>query len=91
MSKFFKGKKSSKPVEPRALDVTTKECNQACWELGQIEYQIFILKQAAQETNNRIQRLNNEGAARKKLDAAKQEELAKTAPKQAEAQNEQRA
>lgn len=78
MSKYFKGKKmklNQKPSTPRALDVITQELNQECWSLGQLEYQVFVLNQAIETSNKKIQTLNYEGASRKELDKATQPNL----------------
>ncbi len=72
MSKFFKSKKvnlnPAKP-EPRKLEDITKELNNECWALGQLEYQIYVLQQEAERKNKKIQELNYEGASRKELDS----------------------
>jgi hypothetical protein len=84
MSKFFKSKVklNQPPPEPRALDVITQEYNNECWALGQLEYQLHILKREVDQRNQRIESLNREGDARKKLDVAS----AQAAAPQTEAQ-----
>lgn len=57
---------------PRPLDEIQKEFEQATSALGQVEYQIFIAKEQASQLKNRILNLNQEGAARKELDAKEQ-------------------
>lgn len=72
MSKYFKSKKVklNQPLpEPRQLEAITKDLNQECWALGQLEYQIYVLQQEAERKNKKIQELNYEGANRKDLDA----------------------
>lgn len=85
MSKYFKSKKvklNQPPPEPRKLEDITKELNNECWALGQLEYQIYVLQQEAERKNKKIQELNYEGASRKELDskaAASQPEEVKNA------------
>jgi hypothetical protein len=70
-NKFFKNGKQvklNKPAAPpRELEVIEKEHNQECWALGQLEYQVFVLRQEIESKNKKIQSLNYEGAERKKL------------------------
>jgi hypothetical protein len=72
MKGFFNGKKvklnQPKP-SPRNLADITKELNNECWALGQLEYQIYVLQQESERKNKKIQELNFEGASRKELDA----------------------
>ena len=72
MSKFFKSKKvklNEPKAVPRNLEEITKDLNNECWALGQLEYQIYVLQQEAERKNKKIQDLNYEGASRKELDA----------------------
>jgi hypothetical protein len=84
MFKNFKGLKKTKlgKPAPRSMEEITKENNQLCWELGQLEYQLFVLSKAAEEKKIKIQSLNYEAADRKNLEA----ESAKNSP-QAELSN----
>lgn len=74
MSKYFKTKKAGFKLDekapPRSLDEITKEYNNECWALGQLEYQIHVLKRDAALRNTKIERLNYEADERKKLDSA---------------------
>lgn len=79
LRKYFKGSKASLPPvepkpEPRTLDAITQEHNNECWALGQLEYQIYVLNKNIDLRNKRIEELNLEGDARKKLNAAKETE-----------------
>lgn len=71
MSKYFKTKKvklDASAPEPRKLEEITKDLNNECWALGQLEYQVYVLQQEAERKNKKIQELNYEGARRKDLD-----------------------
>ncbi len=57
---------------PRALEEIQKDFQQASFELGQVEYQIFVAKIQAEDLKNKILNLNQEGAARKELDSKEQ-------------------
>jgi len=80
MKGFFKNKQKvqlPKPTPPREIPDIQKELNQESWALGQLEYQIYVLKHSAAQKNKRIEELNYEGAERNKLDAAAKEAAAK--------------
>lgn len=80
MKGFFKSKQKvqlPKPQPPRLLPDIQKELNQESWALGQLEYQIYVLKQASAQKNKRIEQLNYEGNERNKLDAADKETTVK--------------
>lgn len=72
MKGFFNGKKkvNLQKAAPRALPDIKKELDQESWALGQLEYQIYVLKQATAMKNKRIEQLNYEGAERQNLDKA---------------------
>lgn len=63
--------------EPRALDVITKEYQEATMRLGQAAYQKFVFAREVEQLEQQILRLNEEAAMRNQLD------------KKEEAQNEQ--
>ena len=66
----FKGKKVSlKPADPRPLEDIQKEYQQAAFELGQLEYQIFASQSQAEELKKKILALNQEAFSRKDLDS----------------------
>jgi hypothetical protein len=86
-SKFFKGlKKAQLPKAnptPRLMEEIQKEHSQASYEAGVAQYQVYVHSKDLEQKNQRLLSLNQEAAARQKID---QENFAKTAP--ANAQNE---
>ena len=76
MSKFFKGLKKKAPAAPvpRSLEDITKDYNMLKGQAGEVQYQLYALKQNLEAINQQLLRLNHEGAARQKLN---QEEAAK--------------
>ena len=76
----FKGAKKVNlpPAPPRPLDVIQKDYQQAAFDLGQIEYQIFASQTQAEDLKKRILALNQEAFTRKDLDAKAAAETPKT-------------
>jgi len=66
--------KLNAPKVPRELAEIEKEANQEFFRAGQLQYQVDVLTDELVEVNNRLLKLNREGAARKQLDAQKKEE-----------------
>lgn len=64
-----KSTKSTKKLSvPRALPEIQGEYQQACANLGQVDYQLFIYNREKDKLRTRIEALNNEAAARNQLD-----------------------
>ena len=70
-SKSSKGPKQGAKIAlpPRAIEDIQKEYAQLCAKVGQTAYQIFVLQRDLDEANEQLLTLNQEGAARQKLDA----------------------
>lgn len=64
--------KSSKPAKklsvPRPLSEIQQEYQTNCLNAGQLQYQIGIYNKELQKVNDRLESINNEAAARKRLD-----------------------
>jgi len=72
MTKFFKSRNKPKAIPqptPRSMEEIEKEYNELRARAGDAEYQAFIYNKALAELNNRMLQVNQEGAARKELDA----------------------
>ena len=73
-SKFFKGLKKAqlpKPdLAPRVMEEIQKEHSQASYEAGLAQYQVYIHTKDLEQKNTKLLALNQEAAARNKLDAA---------------------
>jgi len=71
-SKFFKGlKKAQLPKAnplPRLMEDIQKEHSQASYEAGVAQYQVFVHTKDLEQKNTRLLALNQEAAARNKLD-----------------------
>jgi hypothetical protein len=67
--KYFKGRKANlpPPAEPRDMDAIAKDLSQEYWEVGKLELQIHQLKESVKQRLANLQRLNDEGYARKEL------------------------
>lgn len=79
MSRFFKGKKATLPKPnpaPRALEEIQKDHNQASYEAGLAQYQVYIYTKDLEQKNQRLLNLNQEAAARDKLDKESKKEVA---------------
>lgn len=79
MSKFFGSKKKVKLPEPpkvRSLEEIQKEYANVSMVYAQNMYQSAVYKKAALKIEAELERLNNEGAARQKLDAEAAKALA---------------
>lgn len=76
--------KSSKPAKklsvPREIKDIHADYQQQCFNAGQLQYEIRVKSEALKQINDRLLSLNNEAAARNKLDATKP---APEAPKEA--------
>ena len=70
--------KLNAPRVPRELKLIEQECQQELFKAGQLQYQMDVLSDELVAVNERIRRLNHEGAARKQLDAQKPSESVKT-------------
>jgi hypothetical protein len=57
-----------KAIPPRALEELQQEAQKALIELGNTNYQKFLFEKRAEELNNLLMQLNQEGAVRKELD-----------------------
>jgi len=57
------------PAEPRALDEITKDYATAVSRCGELQYLIYAYGAELEQCNARLVKLNEEGAARNKLDA----------------------
>jgi hypothetical protein len=77
MSKFFKGLKKAKAVEPRVNDEINKEYTNLCMNLGSAEFRKSLLQKEIDSIINRMNELNAESAARMKIDSAKSKEEVK--------------
>jgi ribosomal protein S15P/S13E len=64
MSKQPKGKKLS---VPRAPEEITKDYQQTAYQAGATQYQIHVLSKELTRLNEYLERVNNEAAARNKL------------------------
>lgn len=74
MTKFFKSKKTGKPLpaqEPREIAVIQEESNNLLTQLAKNTYTGYVLERQNQMINERLLAVNQEGDARQKLDAAK--------------------
>ncbi len=68
MKNPFKKNKQAAPA-PRELKDIQLAYQQLCLRAGQTQYQISVLSDDLKELNRQIVAVNNEGAARKQLDA----------------------
>lgn len=66
--------KQKKLSVPRELEEIQKEYGNTCFEAGQCQYLINQKSSELEMLNEHIRKLNNEAAARKKLNAQKAEE-----------------
>lgn len=71
MTKFFrnKSKKVVAPPPPRAMVDIEKEYNELRGRVADSQYQAYVHNRALEEYDQRMLSLNQEGAARKELDA----------------------
>ena len=77
VSKFFKSKKqrpTEKAPDPRSMDEIKKAHAEVAVRAGSLQYQIEVYKQQLSQLNQELFALNNEGAARQKLDATTKQE-----------------
>lgn len=75
MSKFFKGrgKKATEAIAetaPREMSAIIAEYTQLKGQAGEVQYQVYALNKNLEQINYQLLTLNNEGAARQKLDGA---------------------
>jgi len=81
VTKFFKTKgKQTKAIpvpQPREMVAIEAEYNDMRGRAADSQYQIYVHTKALEEFNNRMLNLNQEGAARKELDAKTAAEAAK--------------
>lgn len=64
-----KSKQKTKQLRvPRPLEEVARECAEKWQAAGQLQYQIVIYQKELNALNDYIERLNNEAAARKRLD-----------------------
>lgn len=78
MSKFFKSKSKVilPTVEPRSLEEITKAYSELCCRVGQAQYQVHVHQEDVKRLNEQLVQINNEAAARQKLDKeAKEKEV----------------
>lgn len=71
MSKFFKNSKKAtlpKPPTPRTIEEIQKDHNQASYEAGLAQYQVYIFTKDLEQKNQRLLNLNQEASARNKID-----------------------
>lgn len=87
MTKFFKNRKQGiKPPTPRTMEEINKEYGQKAAAYGNEQYKLEVQKRTVENMFSELLALNNEGAERQKLDAAKKaQEAADAAQKAAEA------
>lgn len=81
MNRFFKGKKpvtqiptEPKQPEPRSMDEIQKVYAELCARAGSLQYKITIEQRDLEQLNKALESINNEAAARQKLDEPKKEE-----------------
>jgi len=83
MNKFFKSKKKVSlpppPPEPRSIEELQKQHNELCARAGALQYRIEVEKQELLEVNKVLSNINNEAAARNKLDAESKPEATEEA------------
>lgn len=72
-----KGHKIKALKVPREWSDIQKEYQELCMNAGQLQYQITVYEADLARMNARLLEINNEGAARKQLDAAKSTEETK--------------
>ena len=70
---------------PRELPEIQKEYQEQCISAGQLQYQMKVYSDALEKVNERLLVINNEAAARQKLNAVT--ETAKATPTPAEGTN----
>ncbi len=80
--------KSSKPGKklsvPRPMTEIQSAYQQLCANAGQVQYQLTIYKKELELLNSKIEAINNEGAARMKLDQEEKarQEVVQSEPKE---------
>lgn len=72
--------KQKKLSVPRALEEIQKEYQTICFNAGQVQYQLSVYNQELDTLNKRLFNINNEAAARNKLEADKKELTAAGVP-----------
>jgi hypothetical protein len=76
MTKYFKNRFGRKikttPQEPRLMDAINTEYSELIGKVGQAQYQAYIYTQKVAELNRELERVNQEAAERKRLDAEAQ-------------------
>jgi hypothetical protein len=79
-SKFFKGLNKVKPAappEPRNMEAIMKQYGEQCNRAGALQYQIYALGLELEQINKDLVSVNNEAAARQKLDKEAAEKQSK--------------
>lgn len=70
--KLKKAKKVDlKPQEPRAYAEIEAEAGQVTFNVGRVQYQLFVYQEELNNLNERLKKLNHEGAVSKAWDEAK--------------------
>jgi hypothetical protein len=67
LRKYFGKNKVSLPQEPRDLEVIAKDLSREYWEVGKLELQIHQLRESVKQRLLTLQKLNDEGYARKEI------------------------
>ena len=71
-NKLRKGKKVDlKPQEPRAYSEIEAEAGQVTFNVGRVQYQVFVYQEELTRLQEQLKKLNHEGAVSKAWDEAK--------------------
>lgn len=82
-----KSTQSKKLSVPRGLPEIQKEYQEQCITAGQLQYQMKVYSDALENVNARLLVINNEAAARQKLDAVASAAKPEAAPAASEAKS----